>query len=187
MLLEHRNYFHVSLAIVAWAFSKPSDITDLIAGGVAVAGAALRVWALTTICKNRVLCTWGPYSLVRHPLYLANSLIALAVCIACNNPAVAIPLLAAFALLYWQLIVREEQQLRERFGAQWDEYAARVPMLVPRPALPAPPPGTARPSISRLRLALNIALILLLVLLFEAKEDFLEMISGVEQPPWWMA
>jgi protein-S-isoprenylcysteine O-methyltransferase Ste14 len=44
---------------------------------------------------------------------------------------------------YWRLALSEEREVRRRFGAEWDAYAARTPRFVPRlrrpPALPESP------------------------------------------------
>lgn len=75
------------------------------------------------------LVTSGPYARVRHPLYLALIVLALALCIGWNT---MVHWLAAAALV---LILdvkarREERLLRARFG-EYDAYAARTSRLVP--------------------------------------------------------
>jgi protein-S-isoprenylcysteine O-methyltransferase Ste14 len=82
--------------------------------------------------KANFLNVTGPYSVVRHPLYLANSVIAFAVGLFSHTwvlPAV----IAVLAPLYYGAIARrEEDYLRSRFGAEFEAWAARVPALVPR-------------------------------------------------------
>lgn len=36
------------------------------------------------------------------------------------------------ALAYWRLALSEDRELRKRFGAEWDAYAAASPRFVPR-------------------------------------------------------
>ncbi len=68
----------------------------------------------------------GPYRLSRNPLYVG--LLALYLGLALLGPTfwglVLFPV--AVALVFWGAIRPEERYLHERFGAPYDEYAARV-------------------------------------------------------------
>ena len=68
----------------------------------------------------------GPYRLSRNPLYIG--LLALYLGLALLVPTfwglVLFP--AAVALVFWAAIRPEERFLHDRFGAPYDEYAARV-------------------------------------------------------------
>lgn len=80
---------------------------------------------------DAVLLSDGIYGRVRHPRYLAVFAGTLAVALFSNYlatwiVAVATPL-ALLAIVHF-----EERELRERFGAAYDEYAQRVPRFVPR-------------------------------------------------------
>ncbi|PYM20277.1 MAG: hypothetical protein DMD81_02185 [Candidatus Rokuibacteriota bacterium] len=81
--------------------------------------------------KAASLNTTGPYSVVRHPLYVANFVIAVG--LALFTRAWFLPLVvAALTFGYYACIVqREEVFLRERFGAAFDGWSARVPAVVP--------------------------------------------------------
>jgi protein-S-isoprenylcysteine O-methyltransferase Ste14 len=78
------------------------------------------------------LNTQGLYSMTRHPLYLANSLVLLGFTLRCGAawlPAVV----AGTAIVWYRPIVREEEAfLERRFGEAWREYATRVPVIPPR-------------------------------------------------------
>ncbi len=89
--------------------------------------------------KATVLNTTGPYSLVRHPLYLGNYLIALGMSL--FTRAWFLPIIVSLAaLLYYERIAaREEQFLESRFGDAFREWAARVPAVLPRPSAWRPP------------------------------------------------
>lgn len=120
---------------------------------VAMAGVALRIWTVgtapagtsgrnTRAQKAAVLNTTGPYSVLRHPLYAANYLIALG--LACFPRAWAVPIIVSLAaLLYYERIAaREEEYLEQKFGDAFRRWASITPALVPvldryrRPALP---------------------------------------------------
>lgn len=77
------------------------------------------------------LLTGGIYSRVRHPRYIQVLLVLAAYALLSNYLAVYVLVLAAVAwvpLLAWV----EEKELRERFGAEYDAYCARVPRFVPK-------------------------------------------------------
>jgi protein-S-isoprenylcysteine O-methyltransferase Ste14 len=106
-----------------------------LAGGASVAAAAvLRVLAKGVLVRKATVTRTGAYAAVRHPFYLANLLGAVGT-FALAGPLgalVAVAWLAAALPIYLVTIDGEEQGLRRLHGPAWDEYAARVPRLVPR-------------------------------------------------------
>ncbi len=134
-------------AVLLVAFGKPSKRS--LAGGltVALAGEAIRCWAVgysgATTRADRVtapaLVTAGPYAYVRNPLYVGNLVTGLGFTIAftgANRRRVRVGLaalgLGTMLAVYTAIVPHEERFLRERFGADFDDYAARVPRIVPR-------------------------------------------------------
>ena len=87
------------------------------------------------LLKSHALNTDGPYAVVRHPLYLGNLFITVGLLCIVHEPW-AWTLGFGYFLLSHALIIRaEEALLRRTFGAQYDEWAARVPGWLPkRPA-----------------------------------------------------
>lgn len=78
------------------------------------------------------LVSGGLFAHCRNPLYVGNFTILLGVGVASNSLlflGVAIPF---FAFAYWAIIAAEENYLRGKFGAEYDEYCARVNRLLPR-------------------------------------------------------
>jgi protein-S-isoprenylcysteine O-methyltransferase Ste14 len=74
----------------------------------------------------------GLFAHCRNPLYVGNYLIIVGVGLAANSPwflAVAVPF---FAFAYRAIVAAEEHYLRTKFGAEYDEYCARVDRFVPR-------------------------------------------------------
>jgi protein-S-isoprenylcysteine O-methyltransferase Ste14 len=96
--------------------------------GTAPAGTSERS---TTSIRAAQLNTRGAYSLVRHPLYTANTLIALGLTM--MSPAWLFPIVALLMhLLYFERIaMAEERFLASSFGPQFVQWSARVPALVP--------------------------------------------------------
>lgn len=77
------------------------------------------------------LVTEGIYARIRHPRYVQIALALLGFALLANY--LAAYLAAGLTALWVRLLVPvEERELRERFGAAYDEYAARVPRFFPR-------------------------------------------------------
>lgn len=97
---------------------------------VCVAG---RTWCILYIGKrkNHDLVQDGPYSMVRHPLYLFSIIGAIGVGAQAGGFTAA--LVAGF--LTWAILHRmsqiEEDNMLEIFGAKYFEYMMRVPRLSP--------------------------------------------------------
>jgi len=94
-------------------------------------GLWLRGYAAGYVKKNAELTTTGPYVYTRNPLYLGSMLIAGGFAAAAASWVVLAALVVLFAAIYVPTIQSEEAWLREHF-AGFDEYARRVPRLLPR-------------------------------------------------------
>jgi len=77
------------------------------------------------------LNTTGLYSVVRHPLYLGNFFIYLGVVAFTHSPAVIVVSLLLYILQYERIMFAEEAFLREKFGADFEQWAASTPAIVP--------------------------------------------------------
>jgi len=148
----------VSLAV----FGKPSASSIKLGVPIALAGEALRCWAVgysgVTTRSDEVeapaLTTAGPYAHVRNPLYVGNFLTALGFTIAFTGELSAAQraLLATVGLgtmlaLYAAIVPLEEAYLRDTFGAEFDAYVERVPRIVPQLAAAQPQAGTYDPAV----------------------------------------
>ena len=68
---------------------------------------------------------------MRHPVYLGLAVHFIGACLATGNLLlIAGTLLGSFPALYLRASA-EEQLLRTRLGPAYDDYARRVPMLIP--------------------------------------------------------
>lgn len=112
---------------------------------VSLAGLAVRGWTLGLVprgdwARHRYqraerLSTIGPYSVVRHPLYLGNALNAAGMVLAPGILWLGLGVGAAMAAFFALIIVAEDHYLAERFGAEHAEWARRTPLLLPDPRL----------------------------------------------------
>lgn len=101
---------------------------------IAMAG---RIWCGAHIAGRKTveLVTDGPYSVCRNPLYFFSLLAFIGAGLSFESLTLAAIFGAVFFLTHWRTIHLEERVLRERFGASFDAYEARVPRLIPRPSL----------------------------------------------------
>ncbi len=102
-------------------------------GGVfIVPGLFVRALASGYVQKNEVLSTSGPYAYTRNPLYLGSLLIGIGFAVAARSWWIGVILVAMFFVIYVPVIRSEEEFLRAKFP-EFEEYARRVPRILPRP------------------------------------------------------
>jgi len=119
----------VVLAVVAVALAYGSSLFALSA--VRTLG---KQWTYAArVIKGHELVTQGPYSIVRNPIYLGMFGMLVATSLVFSNWWTALPAIAFFLIGNQIRINTEEKLLRETFGAQFDNYARRVPAFLPRP------------------------------------------------------
>jgi hypothetical protein len=82
--------------------------------------------------KADVLNTTGMYSIIRHPLYLGNYLIAFGISLFPRTWFLPIIVSLAFILHYERVIFGEEVYLESKFGDEFRAWAAKVPIIIPR-------------------------------------------------------
>lgn len=98
---------------------------------ITLPGILLRAVASGHVRKNEELTTSGPYGYTRNPLYLGSLIMAIGFVIAARSAWVLMMIGAMFLVIYLPVIRSEEVFLREAFPA-FQEYARRVPRLLPR-------------------------------------------------------
>lgn len=89
-------------------------------------------WSLEArVVKDHRLVTEGPYRLVRNPIYTGMLGMLLATGLAVSHGIGLITGLIVYLLGTNIRVHSEERLLREAFGREWDEYARRVPAVIP--------------------------------------------------------
>jgi protein-S-isoprenylcysteine O-methyltransferase Ste14 len=134
----------VYLASAAFTFAD-YDLPEwaIAAGGIMVLPALWLAWRSHAdldrnwspsleLREGHNLVTYGIYRYVRHPMYAALWLWAVAQPILVHNWLAGALIVPAFAILYFIRTPREEAMMRERFSKAYDDYAARTGRLLPR-------------------------------------------------------
>ena len=89
-------------------------------------------WALAArLVEGHDLITDGPYRWMRNPIYTGMFGLLLATGLAMSRWISLLGAALVFALGTVIRIRREERLLRQAFGASFDEYARKVPALIP--------------------------------------------------------
>jgi len=134
------------VAAIYLALAAPSARAIVIGGVVAAFGLIVRGAASGHLRKDQELATSGLYGRTRNPLYLGSAFLAAGFIVAGRSWPVGLLVGVYFAVFYYAVMRNEEEDLRKRFGAAFDEYAARVPLFIPAfsdtelPASAGPPP-----------------------------------------------
>jgi protein-S-isoprenylcysteine O-methyltransferase Ste14 len=92
-----------------------------------------RNWSITVeMRQGHSLITDGVYSQIRHPMYAAHWLWAIAQPLLLQNWIAGLAMLATFTPLYIHRVGREEKMMLEGFGDEYRAYMARTGRLFPR-------------------------------------------------------
>ncbi len=149
-------------AVALAAFGTPTAFSIATGLPLAFIGEAIRAWAVgysgVTTRGDAVtapaLVTAGPYAYVRNPLYVGNFITALGFAIAFTGGAKGVKgtVLVACALgtmlaVYSIVVPHEERYLRSTFGAEFDEYVAAVPRVMPRTSPGGSEQGSYDPAV----------------------------------------
>jgi protein-S-isoprenylcysteine O-methyltransferase Ste14 len=149
-------------AVALAAFGTPSAFSIATGLPLAFVGEAIRAWAVgysgVTTRGDAVtapaLVTAGPYAYVRNPLYVGNFVTALGFAIAftggtkgARRVALVAGALGTMLAVYGIVVPHEERYLRSTFGAEFDEYVAAVPRVLPRTAPGGSERGTYDPAV----------------------------------------
>ena len=89
-------------------------------------------WALPArLVEGHKLVTAGPYAYVRNPIYTGMLGMLIATGLAMEHWIALIAAIVIFSLGMMIRVRTEEKLLRAAFGAEFEEYAKRVPAVVP--------------------------------------------------------
>jgi len=119
------------LAVLYFWLARPTWRSMALSSILIVPGLLVRALASGHVRKNEALATSGPYAYTRNPLYLGSLLIGVGFCVAARSWWVGLALGLMFFTIYVPVIRDEEAFLRRKFP-EFEEYARRVPRMLPR-------------------------------------------------------
>lgn len=129
-----------TFAALTLAFLPLADLSPawrIVSISLGLGGCLLSILALfwlgrsfSVMADARRLVTRGPYSIVRHPLYLSEEIATIGIMIGCISTA-AVAIVAAHFAIQVRRMFNEERVLRRAFP-EYAAYAAETPMIVPR-------------------------------------------------------
>lgn len=122
----------MAFALIFLYFSHPRP--DLFLAGLApaLAGLGVRIWAAGHIEKGSQLAAGGPYQRTRNPLYLGSFLLGLGFSLASAQVWLVVSFNLLFFALYLPVMRREEKELEQAFGSDYDSYRRQTPLFLPR-------------------------------------------------------
>ncbi len=139
----NRSYTPIPIVIALFYFSSIKVLYFSIGLILIFFGEILRIYAVShaggkTRTRNvgaSALCTAGPYSRTRNPLYIGNVIIYLGVVFFSGGPLMwqfLFIVLVFFSTQYYFIIQLEEKKLLELFKDKYVDYQKHVPALIPR-------------------------------------------------------
>jgi protein-S-isoprenylcysteine O-methyltransferase Ste14 len=144
-LFTNRNLFGTCLALFLVLFPYwrlEFQPWHFIAGfGIVLLGMALRGWSIrqiggsarkTSKLKANLVISWGPYSLVRNPIYIANITMFAGFTIVAGFPWLLPVVLVGLGMWYGAVVRREETFLAANFPKEFGEYQASTNRWIPK-------------------------------------------------------
>ena len=127
-----RQFIGICLVILFSVAGKPEKLLFPAGFVLVILGVAARMWASGHIKKNKALATDGPYSYVRHPLYVGNLTLGFGFALA-SSLWWSFPLFILMVLLFYpHAIRREDEKLNRMFKENWEQWRKETRALIPR-------------------------------------------------------
>jgi len=121
------------VAIIYWLLATPTWRSIAYGTLLAALGLMVRAAAAGYLRKDRELAVTGPYALTRNPLYLGSAILAAGFVVASHSWIAGLLVSLYFGIFYYAVMRNEEEDLRVRFGTDFNDYATRVPLFFPNP------------------------------------------------------
>jgi protein-S-isoprenylcysteine O-methyltransferase Ste14 len=122
-------------AVFYFWLARPAWRSMVLGAILIVPGLLIRGLASGHVRKNEALAISGPYGYTRNPLYLGSLLTGFGFAVAARSWWIGLALVALFFAIYLPVIRDEEAFLRQKFS-EFEEYARRVPRMLPRLTAP---------------------------------------------------
>lgn len=169
------------------AWSEPVfEILEILGLALIITAVLGRFWAILYIGghKNRTVMQDGPYSICRHPLYLFSTIGVIGLGLMLGSIVMTL-VIGGLTLAILSMTARKEEAfLRGSFGQDYQDYAARVPMILPAISL-FRTEGQISVSVTHLRGNLMDALVFLLFIPLAELMEYLKEMHMIPGIPLW--
>jgi protein-S-isoprenylcysteine O-methyltransferase Ste14 len=115
-----------AFAVLYVWLARPTWLSLVIGGVIAIIGVAIRALASGHVKKNAELTMTGPYAYSRNPLYVGSMIISAGFAVAALSWWIVLGMALFFLAIYIPVIRSEEAFLRSQFP-DFDDYCRRVP------------------------------------------------------------
>ena len=140
---KYRSYTPLPLAVIIIYNAQYANAYVVLGLLCIIFGESIRFWAVsyaggitrTTTVGAAKLCTSGPFSYTRNPLYIGNMLMYNGIVLIAGASNIFSMLMLTwlfFIIQYFLIINLEEQTLTRIFGTAYLDYTKNVPRLFPR-------------------------------------------------------
>ena len=127
-ILDNRPPTPFSWELVCFAVALSGLLFRVFVVGTAPHGASTRGTRRPTADS---LSTLGAYSIVRHPLYVANTLVALGCALLSGTWYLPVIVVLLSFIYHERIAAREEAFLQSTFGDRFRAWASEVPAMIP--------------------------------------------------------
>jgi protein-S-isoprenylcysteine O-methyltransferase Ste14 len=142
LLFKNRDYTPIPFVIAMIIYANVERNSLIIGLLLSLFGELIRISGVAhiggvsrtkTYSTGQKLITSGLFARVRNPLYIGNFFLSLGMIVTANvHLFFTLGFIAFFFVQYIPIIRWEEQNLRNNFGSEFDDYIARVPRWIPK-------------------------------------------------------
>jgi protein-S-isoprenylcysteine O-methyltransferase Ste14 len=117
--------------------TTPHELIEWVGIVLIVACILGRTWSSLYIGGRKIeeFVQTGPYSIMRNPLYFFSCLGAVGVGMQVGTVVLGLVCGLLAYVVFYLVVLKEEELLTERYGATYEAYLARVPRFFPKPSL----------------------------------------------------
>ena len=129
-LLQFKTAFPTTLNITGIIFLAAGTLLHIWTGKLLGLWGLVGLPEISSKIKSKLVAD-GPFSLVRHPTYLAHTVMFFGIFLITETAAVGIVTLLDFVLVNVIIIPLEDRELLKRFGEDYKKYKEKVPAFFP--------------------------------------------------------
>ncbi len=129
-LLQFKTAFPTTLNITGIIFLAAGTLLHIWTGQLLGLWGLVGLPEISSKIKSKLVAD-GPFSVVRHPTYLAHTVMFFGIFLITETAAVGIVTLLDFVLVNVIIIPLEDRELLKRFGEDYKKYKEKVPGFFP--------------------------------------------------------